>query len=105
MAAQFTATKASSARGERSWSARAASSLPVPDSPWTSTVADEGAAWRTRSMAARNAGDSPTIPLTPARSLSRARSARFSRTRAWRSRAWRTVLTMAMRLSGLVTKS
>jgi hypothetical protein len=33
-----------SPRGERSWIARAASSLPVPDSPTTSTVASVFAA-------------------------------------------------------------
>ena len=39
MAAQFTATNGCGARGPFSWMARAATSLPVPDSPCTSTVA------------------------------------------------------------------
>ena len=39
MAPQFTATKGMAERGESSWMARATSSLPVPDSPVTSTVA------------------------------------------------------------------
>ena len=42
-AAQLTAMKALPRRGERSWSARATSSLPVPDSPWISTVLETGA--------------------------------------------------------------
>jgi hypothetical protein len=36
---QFTGTKAAALRGEWLWMARATSSLPVPDSPTTSTVA------------------------------------------------------------------
>jgi hypothetical protein len=43
IAAQLTATKRFAARGERSWIARATSSLPVPVSPRTSTVASVGA--------------------------------------------------------------
>ena len=42
-AVQFTGTKAAPARGECVWMARATSSLPVPDSPCTSTVAVEAA--------------------------------------------------------------
>jgi hypothetical protein len=37
-APQFTDTKGFSARGLKSWIARATSSFPVPDSPVTSTV-------------------------------------------------------------------
>src|SRR5438132_953093 len=40
MAAQFTATNAPEACGPLMWMARATTSLPVPDSPWTSTVAE-----------------------------------------------------------------
>ena len=42
-AAQFTAMNASPRRGERSCSALATSSLPVPLSPWISTVLETGA--------------------------------------------------------------
>ncbi len=60
MAAQLTATKRRSARGEASWMARATSSLPVPLSPWMSTVLRCPA---TRVMVARSSAigrDSPT---------------------------------------------
>ena len=42
-APQFTATNGRSLRGERTWMARATSSLPVPDSPVISTVLPVGA--------------------------------------------------------------
>ena len=42
-AAQLTATNGLPRRGERSWSALATSSLPVPLSPWISTVLETGA--------------------------------------------------------------
>jgi hypothetical protein len=43
MAAQFSLIKVRSLRGLRRWMARASSSLPVPVSPWMSTVASVGA--------------------------------------------------------------
>ncbi len=51
-APQSKITKGPRARGERSWRARATSSLPVPVSPRTSTVASEGA---TRESSAKSA--------------------------------------------------
>ena len=44
---QLTDTKGPSLRGEAKWMARATSSLPVPDSPWMSTVLRLGAALST----------------------------------------------------------
>jgi hypothetical protein len=51
MAAQLIAMKRDRERGDMSCNARATSSLPVPDSPRISTVADVGATFSTvRSM-------------------------------------------------------
>ena len=108
MAAQFTGTNGAPERGERSWSSRAASSLPVPLSPRSRTVADAGATCRRVSSAARNAGALPTIPPSagsPEKRARRARSARFSATSEARSSASRTAFTMACRFTGLVMKS
>ena len=79
-APQLTATNGPAARPESSWSARAASSLPVPDSPSRSTVAVEGAACFSVSRKARNAGDWPTRLRWAPRSARRAFSSWFSAT-------------------------
>jgi hypothetical protein len=61
MAEQLTATKGPRARLDRSWMKRASSSLPVPLSPSTSTVALDGAACVATSSTRRSAGLEPTI--------------------------------------------
>jgi hypothetical protein len=48
MAAQFTATNGPVPRGERRWISRATSSLPVPVSPWSSTVTSVAATFSMR---------------------------------------------------------
>jgi hypothetical protein len=59
IAPQSTTSKGRRARGEASWSERAASSLPVPDSPVMSTGTDVGAA---RSSVAYTARIGPPTP-------------------------------------------
>ena len=59
MAAQFTATKGPRTRSLSSWITRASSSLPVPLSPWMSTVAVERDTWRATLSAARSRTLSP----------------------------------------------
>ncbi len=61
-AAQFTATKGRPARGLSSWSARATTSLPVPLSPRSSTVARLGATWAITCSTACQAGLRPMTP-------------------------------------------
>ena len=56
IAAEFTATKGPSARRERAWIARAATSLPVPLSPVISTVVSRGATARISLTASAIAG-------------------------------------------------
>ena len=69
---------------------RATSSLPVPDSPVTSTVASTGAIWTTRSSTSSIASVSPTMPvalrrrlrsivLVPTRTISSASAGRANR--------------------------
>jgi hypothetical protein len=50
-------------RGERSWIAFAASSLPVPDSPWISTVLDTGAICSILTSTSWIAALSPKMPV------------------------------------------
>ena len=52
-------------RGERSWMARATSSLPVPLSPWMSTVAELSATCSTSVIMRRKAGLAPIIVALP----------------------------------------
>jgi hypothetical protein len=61
-AAQLTATKGCSRRGDRWWSARATSSLPVPDSPVMSTVASLSATRLIIATVSLMASLSPAIP-------------------------------------------
>ncbi len=77
MAAQLTATNGPPARALLPWMKRARSSLPVPLSPSTSTVALEGAACVATSSTRRSAGLCPTISRV-VRSLSSCLSERFS---------------------------
>ena len=62
-AAQLTVMNALPRRGERSWIARATSSLPVPDSPSTSTVELTGAICSILTSSSWIAGDSPMMPV------------------------------------------
>ncbi len=64
MEAQFTAMIGASRRLLWSCTARATSSLPVPDSPRMSTVASVAATLRTRSKTSRIGGQLPTMPCT-----------------------------------------
>jgi hypothetical protein len=104
MAAQLTGTNARPARGESSWICRANSSLPVPDSPSSSTVAADGAACCTTSKVRRIASDCPTVGRRRVAS-SCARSVRFSVKSDCFSSAFSTTRTTCARLSGLVMKS
>ena len=61
-APQLTATNGSRARGLAWWMALAISSLPVPDSPWISTVASVGATRATRSRTRRISGERAMMP-------------------------------------------
>ncbi len=79
MAAQLTATKGPSARAERAWMARAASSLPVPLGPWISTLCSPGAMVSMVCFSRWMAGDDPTMVRSPRSAMVRLRS-RFSRT-------------------------
>ena len=86
-AAQFTGRKGPSARSDSWWIARATSSLPVPVSPVTSTVASVGATRAMISKTARIDGDRPNSPpggSAPADGTDGRRSRRAS-TRALRT--------------------
>jgi hypothetical protein len=92
----------SSARGLWSWIARAKSSLPVPDSPWSSTVAREAATVATTSMARRNASLSPTRVRRPRILTISRRNVSFCRRRRTTSSAWRTAISSVSAWIGLV---
>ena len=81
-AAQFRATKGLFLRGLFWWMAWATSSLPVPVSPWISTVALVGAIRLSRSITSRIWRLSPMTPSKPNFSSSR----RLSSTLVRRSR-------------------
>jgi hypothetical protein len=74
-AEQFSATNGRRARSERSWIARATSSLPVPVSPTMSTVARVGATRSTMSNMRRMAGVRPTMASSPPAEVWRLRCA------------------------------
>ena len=76
-AAQLTATNARSRLLPSVWMARATSSLPVPDSPVTSTVASASAARSTTRNRRRIGSDWPTI--SPSRPFSGAPGAQLAR--------------------------
>ncbi len=84
---------------------RANSSLPVPDSPVSITVASLRATWRAIASASRSSGDWPMIARRVSRLASCALSWRFSARSAWRSSAKLTDLRISARLIGLVMKS
>ena len=81
-AAQFRATNGLFFRGLFWWIAWATSSLPVPVSPWISTLALVGAIRLSRSITSCICGLSPMTPSKPNFSSSR----RFSSTLVRRSR-------------------
>jgi hypothetical protein len=97
--------KARAVRLELSWIARANSSLPVPLSPRSSTVALDGATCCTSSSVCRIGRDPPMIARCRRVSWSCARRTWFSSTRDCWSMARLTARTIWMRLKGLVTKS
>jgi len=104
-AAQLTATKARSRRGLPSWMARANSSLPVPLSPSSRTVALDGATCWTISRVFRMGTELPMMRRSLRTRPSSSRRARFSVTSVCFSSARRTPFTISMRLKGFVTKS
>ena len=78
-AAQFSLMNGLSRRSLWSWIARANSSLPVPDSPCSSTVARVGAAMDTVCRIRRIAGESPMICRSFRNWITSLRSDSFSR--------------------------
>ena len=102
MAAQFTLTNGPAANGLELWMWAASSSLPVPDSPISSTRASERAAMVACSTARSQAGLEPIILGVPPTS-SRSRS--FSCRRLDCSRAFFTASSTRSRPSGFSRKS
>ncbi len=103
IAAQLIATKAPSRRAESAWIARAKSSLPVPLSPSSRTVASVAATRSVSARTARIAADSPTIGGS-VRDCASAKS-RDCRERARRSIARATRRRSRSGSTGLVMKS
>jgi hypothetical protein len=103
-AAQLTATNGRSRRGLAAWMDRATSSLPVPVSPVTSTVAWVGPTRSTRSRTRARPGLEPTISPTARLRTSRRRRA-FSRTSSTLSVARATTERTWAGTKGLVMKS
>ena len=113
MALQFTATNGPSARWLQAWMARATSSLPVPDSPRTSTGAMLRATLAMRSLTLRIGCESPTSRCSaacaagraarrrrPAAAPPRRRAARAAAPLSWIAEA--TTLRNCFRSTGLV---
>ncbi|MCY1445474.1 hypothetical protein D9M71_619890 [compost metagenome] len=69
MAAQFTEIIGALARRERLCRARATSSLPVPDSPWISTLESVGATLRILPYRSCIGGQEPMMPISPLAAL------------------------------------
>ncbi|MNN50461.1 hypothetical protein D3C81_1650470 [compost metagenome] len=65
MAAQFTEIIGALARRDRLCRARATSSLPVPDSPWISTLESVGATLRILLYMSCIGGQEPMMPISP----------------------------------------
>ncbi|MNN49137.1 hypothetical protein D3C81_1636460 [compost metagenome] len=65
MAAQFTEIIGAFARFDRLCSARATSSLPVPDSPWINTLESVGATLRILLYRSCIGGQEPMMPISP----------------------------------------
>src|SRR5216117_126669 len=92
-------------RVERAWIVRATSSLPVPLSPWMSTVAELPATCSRRVIIRRKAGLEPMTAPCASRSSSRCWSARFCWISSRRSSARRIRRRSWARWKGLVRKS
>ncbi len=92
-------------RGEKSWIARATSSLPVPLSPVTSTVASARAIRSTARKISRIAVLRPTIRPSCWRSSTSSRRRSTSRSRSCFSIRLRTLMRSASSSKGFVTKS
>ena len=94
-APQLSATKGWLLRGLRAWRARATSSLPVPDSPVTSTVVELYATASIIRVTSRIAGELPTSPSgwPPSFSRSWVSSCRFRSKSIFRSAAFATART------------
>ncbi|MNR39184.1 hypothetical protein D3C85_1573680 [compost metagenome] len=65
MAAQFTEIIGALARLDKLCRARATSSLPVPDSPWISTLESVGATLRILPYRSCMGGQEPMMPISP----------------------------------------
>jgi hypothetical protein len=100
IAPQFTAMNGLSLRSERSWIARATSSLPVPLSPLTSTLVRVVATWAIRSCTRASAALEPTRVFERERSAVRRRW--FSSTSSFFSSAFSTTSRSSSTLKGLV---
>ena len=100
IAEQFSGTKSFSLRGDRSWIARAASSLPVPVSPVISTVLRVGPTWRSSSNTGCIAGAAPISWPKPLSWAACSRRKRFSRREREWSSARRTTISSASTSNG-----
>ena len=100
-AAQLSGTNGRFLRGLFWWIALATSSLPVPVSPWISTVASVGAIRCSRSMTSCICGLLPMMPSKPNRSSSRRCSSALARRRYWLRAAFSTTARSCFRSSGL----
>ena len=104
-AAQCTATNGPFDRGPSWWIALATSSLPVPLSPWISTVAREPATWRMVSKTSCMAGERPIMFSSPYLSSSCSRSRSFSSSIFLALSTRSSTSSNLSRLIGLVMKS
>ncbi len=102
MAAQLMEMNGPSCRGLPSWMARATSSLPVPDSPSSSTVALVGATVPMVSMTRRNGWLSPTSARVLRNRLISRRNCSFSRRSRTTSSACVTAISSVSGRIGLV---
>ena len=102
IAAQLTFTNGPLARLERSWMARATSSLPVPFSPVISTRPDDGAVLASLSTIARIAA---LLPIIECSASARAFHRAFSRARRPNSSAFLTTISSLSPVSGFSMKS
>ena len=105
MAPQFTTRNGLAARSDRSWSARAMRSLPVPLSPVMSTVLRPLEARRSRSRIWRIASELPSRSFVGWSRSTWARRRRFSATIWPFSKALATMARSSAVANGLVTKS
>ena len=102
-APQLRLTKGPSRRELARWMARAANSLPVPLSPWTSTAAWESPTTARKARSSSMGRERPMSSPAPA-SPSRSRRVRFSSSSERFSSALRTSARHCSRSAGLVRK-